>query len=75
MSFGRVRLYHRDKPQGEVFEDLESFDQAVGDGWVDFPSKIKEAAKITEVVALPEKASLPPPSIKTKKVPGRPRRK
>lgn len=78
MAFGPARLYHRDNRAGKVFTDEVDYLEHLSNGWVDFPTKIKEPVA---VVAAPEAAPVPLPDkpadipmAKTKK-PGRPAKK
>lgn len=57
MNIGRVRLYHRDFPKGQIFTEKEKLDEAQASGWVDAPWKINE---------IPEQMKQPnPPPVET----------
>ena len=46
------RLYHKDKPEGKLFDNIDEIEKAIKDNWEDAPfdhpfRKVKKVKKIT----------------------------
>ncbi len=54
MSFGRIRLYHRDFPKGQVVDNEADLWQAIDSGWVDAPWEVENPDYVVTAYQRPE---------------------
>lgn len=64
-----VYMFHKDEPQGKVFEDTEDFNALTKLGWVDTPDKLEATQSRDELLEEARNLGLEFPSnVKTAKL-------